>query len=173
MTAAPTLTAAQEAAIRAALPCTCPFRLPGPGATAPADPGHLDGCALLLPATTAVLIAAEAAGVLAAAWAAGAEPGTREALGRAVRATWRQWAEKQPGAKPSWLMPWERMREPDREADRLIGVALARIGERAGVHRERARIRDGLPGRLHRAGLSDSSARTAARALLALLDDGT
>ena len=49
----------------------------------------------------------------------------REALGRRVRETWLAWAREQPSPKPSWLLPWEELSEPEREADRRIGEALA------------------------------------------------
>lgn len=52
---------------------------------------------------------------------------TREHLGRAVRQAWIKWAREQPNPKPSWLLPWEELAEPDREADRRIGEALASI----------------------------------------------
>lgn len=59
----------------------------------------------------------------------------REALGRLVRETWVAWAREQPAPKPSWLVPWEELAEPDREVDSRIGEALYR----AGVAAERAR----------------------------------
>lgn len=49
----------------------------------------------------------------------------REALGRRVRKAWCEWAREQPDPKPSWLLPWEELSEPEREADRRIGEALA------------------------------------------------
>lgn len=45
----------------------------------------------------------------------------REHLGRIVRASWIAWAKQQPNPKPSWLVPWEGLDEPDREVDRRIG----------------------------------------------------
>lgn len=51
----------------------------------------------------------------------------RDELGRAVRRLWIQWAEQQPDPKPAWLLPWEHLREPDREADRIIGEGIARL----------------------------------------------
>lgn len=47
-----------------------------------------------------------------------AAPVDREALGRLVRDVWIAWAKKQPSPKPSWLVPWEGLAEPDREVDR-------------------------------------------------------
>lgn len=55
----------------------------------------------------------------------------REALGRLVREVWIAWAREQPNPKPSWLVPWEGLSEPDREVDRRIGERLAAEGERA------------------------------------------
>lgn len=49
----------------------------------------------------------------------------RERYGRLVRETWIGWAREQPNPKPSWLVPWEGLSEPDREVDRRIGEALA------------------------------------------------
>lgn len=48
----------------------------------------------------------------------------REALGRRVREVWVEWAKRQPNPKPSWLVGWDELPEPDREADRCIGSAL-------------------------------------------------
>lgn len=49
---------------------------------------------------------------------------SRETLGRVVRDAWIAWAEEQPNAKPSWLVPWDLLAEPDKEADRRIGQAV-------------------------------------------------
>lgn len=51
----------------------------------------------------------------------------REQLGRLVRLEWIRWAQEQPDPKPTWLMPWEDLREPDREVDRLIGERLVEV----------------------------------------------
>lgn len=58
----------------------------------------------------------------------------RDHLGMLVRDTWITWARLQPDPKPSWLLPWEELTEPDREVDRLIGVRLylAGLGQWAG-----------------------------------------
>ena len=48
----------------------------------------------------------------------------RERLGRRVREVWIAWAREQPAPKPSWLVPWEQMTEPDKEVDRRIGAAI-------------------------------------------------
>ncbi len=47
-----------------------------------------------------------------------------EELGRLVRDTWIVWAREQPNPKPSWLVPWEGLGEPDRDVDRRIGAAI-------------------------------------------------
>lgn len=57
------------------------------------------------------------------------QDGTREALGAIVRGVWIKWAKEQPSPKPSWLVPWEGLSEPDKEVDRRIGVALATVGQ--------------------------------------------
>jgi hypothetical protein len=48
----------------------------------------------------------------------------RDTLGRVVREAWVRWAHTQPDPKPTWLVPWEGLSEPDREADRQIGEAV-------------------------------------------------
>ena len=53
------------------------------------------------------------------------EDDRREALGRMVRDEWVKWAREQPNPKPSWLLPWEELTEPEREVDRRIGVRVA------------------------------------------------
>lgn len=50
----------------------------------------------------------------------------REDLGIRVREVWVAWAKTQPNPKPSWLLPWEELSEPDREVDRQIGETIAR-----------------------------------------------
>ena len=42
-----------------------------------------------------------------------------------VRDEWVKWAREQPNPKPSWLLPWEELTEPEREVDRRIGVRIA------------------------------------------------
>lgn len=49
----------------------------------------------------------------------------REVLGQLVRLEWMDWAREQPNCKPSWLVTWEELSEPDREVDRLIGERIA------------------------------------------------
>lgn len=61
-------------------------------------------------------------------------PYDRETLGRFVREAWVRWAQTQPNPKPSWLAPYDDLSEPDKEADRQIGEAVARwtlIGDAA------------------------------------------
>lgn len=58
---------------------------------------------------------------------------SRETLGRLVRDAWIAWAQEQPDAKPTWLVPWDLMPEKDREADRRIGVAVAEYVSRETV----------------------------------------
>lgn len=53
-------------------------------------------------------------------------PLDRETLGRMVREAWVRWALTQPAPKPSWLVPYDEMSEPDKEADRQIGEAIAK-----------------------------------------------
>jgi hypothetical protein len=48
----------------------------------------------------------------------------RDKLGRVVRAAWITWALTQPDPKPSWLVPYDELPEPDKEADRQIGAAV-------------------------------------------------
>ncbi len=52
----------------------------------------------------------------------------REALGRKVRDIWIAWAREQAAPKPSWLVPWDGLSEPDREVDRRIGERLYGMG---------------------------------------------
>lgn len=51
---------------------------------------------------------------------------TRDQLGRFVREAWVRWAQTQPDPKASWLLPYDELAEPDKEADRQIGEAVAR-----------------------------------------------
>lgn len=53
-------------------------------------------------------------------------PADRDTLGRLVREAWVRWAQAQPAPKPSWLVPYNELSEPDKEADRQIGEAIAR-----------------------------------------------
>ncbi len=50
----------------------------------------------------------------------------RDVLGRIVRDAWIAWAKTQPDPKPSWLVPYDELSEPDKEADRQIGEAVRR-----------------------------------------------
>ncbi len=53
-------------------------------------------------------------------------PFDRDTAGRMVREAWVRWAETQPSPKLSWLLPYDDLSEPDKEADRQIGEAIAR-----------------------------------------------
>jgi len=56
----------------------------------------------------------------------------RETGGRLVRKVWVTWAKEQPNPKPSWLVPWEELSEPDREVDRRIFEACFVLAVAAG-----------------------------------------
>lgn len=43
------------------------------------------------------------------------------------------WAREQPDPKPSWLLPWEELTEPEREVDRRIGHQLYALGVADGI----------------------------------------
>ena len=47
-------------------------------------------------------------------------------LGRVVRRAWVRWALTQGNPKPAWLVPFEELSPDDQEADRQIGIAVAR-----------------------------------------------
>lgn len=49
---------------------------------------------------------------------------TPDDLGRIVREAWVRWAKTQPAPKPHWLVPYDELGEPDKEADRQIGMAV-------------------------------------------------
>lgn len=51
----------------------------------------------------------------------------RESLGRIVRETWVNWALEQPDVADhaSWIVPWDKLPERDREVDMRIGSAVA------------------------------------------------
>lgn len=51
----------------------------------------------------------------------------RDELGRFVRAVWNAWAARQPGPVAPSPLDWEALNEIDREGDREIGEAVARI----------------------------------------------
>jgi hypothetical protein len=53
-------------------------------------------------------------------------PFDRDTGGRMVREAWVRWAETQPNPKPSWLLPYDDLPEPDKEADRQIAEAVGR-----------------------------------------------
>ena len=47
-------------------------------------------------------------------------------LGVAVRDAWVTWACSQPNPKQSWLVPYDHLEERDKQADRMIGMQVAR-----------------------------------------------
>lgn len=51
----------------------------------------------------------------------------RETLGREVRRVWIEFCLENGDTKPSHLASWEEMTEPEREVDRRIGEAIARM----------------------------------------------
>lgn len=55
----------------------------------------------------------------------------RDYLGEKVREVWIEWANQQENTKPSWLVPYDGLSEPDKEADRMIGERLYQIGQLA------------------------------------------
>lgn len=72
-------------------------------------------------------------------------PYGRDTLGRFVREAWVRWAETQPSPKPSWLVPYDELSEPDKEADRQIGEAIARwtlIGDAARLSQVEDRLKN-------------------------------
>lgn len=69
-----------------------------------------------------------------------ADKADRDTLGRVVREAWVRWASQQPAPKPSWLLPYDELSEPEKEADRQIGEAVvayraARSGRAASMTR--------------------------------------
>lgn len=72
-------------------------------------------------------------------------PFDRDQLGRLVREAWVRWAKTQPNPKPDWLLPYDELSEPDKEADRHIGETLSRwtlIGDAARVAQTSAHLED-------------------------------
>lgn len=59
-----------------------------------------------------------------------------EDLGRMVRGTWVGWARQEPGAKPSWLAPWDQLDSGQKRADTLIGIRLFLLGMHAALGRQ-------------------------------------
>lgn len=66
----------------------------------------------------------------------------REALGRIVREVWIKWAQEQPNPKPSWLVPYDQLSEPDKDVDNRIGERLFREGIRSLVATYRSDAKD-------------------------------
>ena len=48
----------------------------------------------------------------------------RDTLGRVVRDAWIAWARTQSDPKPSWLVPYDKLSEDDKEADRQIAETV-------------------------------------------------
>ena len=55
-------------------------------------------------------------------------PIDRDSLGRMVREVWVSWAKEQPNPKPSWLLPYDQLLEPDKEVDRRTAKPLSTAG---------------------------------------------
>ena len=53
----------------------------------------------------------------------------REFYGQIVRLVWIEWAKEQPNPKPSWLVPWGDLPEPDKEVDRRIGARIVEVSK--------------------------------------------
>jgi hypothetical protein len=51
--------------------------------------------------------------------------------GRIAREARVRWARKQPDPKPAWLVPYDELSEADKDADRMIGCAVAARASRA------------------------------------------
>lgn len=68
----------------------------------------------------------------------------RDVLGEHVREVWIAWAKEQKDPKPSWLVPWSDLPEPDREVDRRIGEVLFGEGEIQGVAKMACRMADAI-----------------------------
>lgn len=54
-------------------------------------------------------------------------PELRECLGRVVRFAWIEYCVSTGDTKPSHIAPWEELSEWDKEADRVIGEAIANV----------------------------------------------
>lgn len=50
---------------------------------------------------------------------------SRDDFGRRVREIWVKWASEQPNPKPSWLVRYQDLPEPEKEVDRRIGEGIA------------------------------------------------
>jgi hypothetical protein len=97
------------------------------------SPIHSFAVVFIQTAPAGFLMAAKKLKPLLAQWEAAVagvpnlEQFNRESLGRLVREVWIEWAKEQPNPKPSWLLPWDELSEPDREVDRRIGEHLAAV----------------------------------------------
>ena len=45
-----------------------------------------------------------------------------------VREVWVKWAQEQPSPKETWLLPWNKLSESEKEVDRRIGETLLKAG---------------------------------------------
>ena len=45
-----------------------------------------------------------------------------------VREVWVKWAQEQPSPKETWLLPWNKLSESEKEVDRRIGETLLQAG---------------------------------------------
>jgi hypothetical protein len=68
----------------------------------------------------------------------------RDALGRVVRDAWIRWAKTRPDPKPSWLVPYDELSEPDKEADRQIAEAVLGDMNARRIWLAEKKSRDGL-----------------------------
>lgn len=90
----------------------------------------------------AIDLAMQAHDILTTEPAAPSLPVDRDTLGRMVREAWVRWALTQPNPKPSWLLPYSELSEPDKEADRQIGEAIAKWTL---IHSDAARFSPAAP----------------------------
>ena len=94
-----------------------------------ADPADCDCAALALAALPAPHVTKQEPSAAGRADGARPLPYDRDTLGRFVREAWVRWAETQPAPKPSWLVPYDDLAEPDKEADRRTGPLPGRWGD--------------------------------------------
>lgn len=53
---------------------------------------------------------------------------TPDQLGELVRSAWIDWAQDQENPKRSWFVPYDKLSENDKQADRQIGIILFNEG---------------------------------------------
>jgi hypothetical protein len=68
----------------------------------------------------------------------------RDRLGRVVREAWIEWAKEQPNPKPSWLVPYDELSEPDKEADRRIAEGILAFLNRRRIELAEKKAAEGL-----------------------------